>query len=140
MKISQLLFFLFLVFIFSRKKDGAGLNIAYPSNYHKSGIKPNGNLRVFSSTGEISDQSVISRFNETDSSNFSSVADNIGNYPGRMDSVKFSDAQHARMNENYTPLNCLIRLEGGNIILTRTDTSVGGTYSNELTHHISYYI
>ena len=141
MKINQFLFFPFLwIFIFSCKKDSASLNIDYPSNYHKSGIKPNGNLRVFSSTGEIRDQSVISRFNETNSSSFSAVADVIGNHPGKMDSVKFSDAQHASMNNNYIPLNCLVSQESATIILTRTDTSLGSTYLNELTHDIYYYI
>jgi hypothetical protein len=141
MKKNKYLFLLILwVPIFSCNKSDSLSNNGYPSNYHKAGIMTNGNIRVFSLTGEIRSQSVISRFNNSDSSVFSYFADDIGNKPGRMDSIKFSDALHAIMNDNRMPLNCLVSRGKGTFLLTRTDTSFGTTTPNEMSHSISYYI
>src|SRR5258706_4035470 len=112
MKFSPCLFLLFFcAFIFSCSKDSLS-DLSYPSEYHKSGISSNGKLRVFSSTGEINNKDIISRFNESDSSFLYSTSVNIGDYPGRMDSVHFSDAGHAVMNDNYASLHCLVKQEG----------------------------
>jgi hypothetical protein len=87
MKISPCLFLIFFgALIFSCTKDNL-TDLSYPSAYHKSGSTPNGNLRVFTSTGEITDKDIISRFNESDTSRFNGQAFNIGNYPGNWDSV-----------------------------------------------------
>ena len=140
MNVSSRLFLLFIgVFIFSCSKDSLS-DLDYPSTYHKSGIKPNGSLRVFSSAGEINNRDIISRFNQTDSSFFNNTSDNIGNYPGKMDSVYFSDAGNAIMTEYNTALHCLVKQEGKNFLLTRADTTKGTTYLNEMSHNITYYL
>jgi len=140
-KPTRLLFLLFLsTFIFSCKKDDFSLNIAYPSSYQKSGIRINGNLRVFSLAGEITARSVLSRFNQSDSAYFSTLANDIGYGSGKMDSIRFLDAQHATVYNSDQPLECLMNAEGENMILSRTDTTRSGTYANELTHNIYYYI
>jgi hypothetical protein len=140
MKINKFLFLLFLwVLIFSCKKDDA-IKITYPSAYHKSGLKTAGDLRVFSSNGEIRDKSVISRFNQTDTSNFSIVADYIKNNRGTLDSITISDVQHATVYDRYSPLNCLFIQERDRLILTSTDTITGYSSGNEFTQNPDYYI
>ena len=116
------------------------MKITYPSAYHKSGLKTAGDLRVFSSNGEIRDLSVISRFNQEDSSNFSLVADNIKISHFTMDSVQFSDVQHAIVNDRFVSLNCLFTQEGDRLILTRTDTIIGYSSGDEFTLSPAYYI
>jgi len=97
MKSNQFLFLLFLwLLIFSCKKDDA-----IKFTYYKSGLKTAGDLRVFSSNGEITDFSLISRFSDKDSSTFSIEAGNIINFPGTMDSIQLSDAQHAIVKDKF---------------------------------------
>jgi hypothetical protein len=140
MKISSRLFLLFFAaFIFSCSKDSL-VDLGYPSTYHKTGIRPNGDLRVFSSAGEINNRDIISRFNQTDSFFFNNTSDELGNYSHKMDSIYFSDAGNAIMTEYNTALHCLVKQEGKNFLLTRTDTTNGTTYLNEMSHNITYYL
>lgn len=95
MKIDRFLFLLLFTLVISCKKDEAFKQLTYPSVYYKSGIKLAGDLMVFSTAGEIKDPSITNRFLAADSLSYSYGADQIGNNPGIMDSIKFSDAQHA---------------------------------------------
>jgi len=140
MKIDKILFLPFLIIlIFSCKKDEAFKQLTYPSVYHKSGIKLAGDLMVFSTAGEIKDPSIIDRF-LPDSSIYSNLADQIGNNPGVMDSIKFSDAQHSIVNETYSQYHCTVDQEKKELILTRTDTSAGSIYNDQFTRSIMYNI
>lgn len=139
MKSIAFLFLLFLLALdFSCKKDD--LQIAYPSAYHKSGLKVTGDLRVFSSNGEIKNPSIISRFAGKDTAYYSAVANYIINERGVMDSIKFSDAQHGIMNDRYQPLKCLISRQDDTFVLSRTDTTRGYSSGDEFTHSMMYYI
>jgi hypothetical protein len=68
------------------------------------------------------------------------MEDVTGNSPSVMKYIKFSDAQHAEVADQDTLRSCVVSEDGANIILTRTDTSIGSTFANELTRHIIYYI
>ena len=141
MKIDKFLFLFFLIIlIFSCKKDEPFKQLTYPSVYYKSGIKIAGDLRVFSTSGEIKDPSITSRFLATDSLSYSYGADQIGNNPGTMDSIKFSDAQHAIVKEGYSQYNCAVDQENKELILTRADTSARLIYNEQFTHSITYNI
>src|SRR6266498_3412107 len=140
MKIYKILFLSFLIIlIFSCKKDEAFKQLTYPSVYHKSGIKLAGDLMVFSTAGEIKDPSITNRFLAADSSRYSSYADQFAN-PGIMDSIKFSDEQHATMKEGYSSYNCTVDQEKKELILARTDTSDGASYPEQFTYSIMYNI
>src|ERR1051326_2637021 len=140
MKIDKILFLSFLIIlIFSCKKEAPFKQINYPSAYYKSGIKVAGDLMVFSTAGEIKDPFIINRF-LPDSSIYSSYADQIGNNPGTMDSIKFSDAQHAIVKESYSQYNCIVDQEKKELILTRADTSDGSSYPEQFTYSIRYNI
>jgi len=138
-KLRQLLIVSLCLFIFSCKKNDSGLSIDL-SIYSKSGIRANGNFRIFSQTGEITDPFIVSRFNLNDTFDFVYMEDVTGNSPSVMKYIKFSDAQHAEVADQDTLRSCVVSEDGANIILTRTDTSIGSTFANELTRHIIYYI
>ena len=141
MKIDKILFLSFLIIlIFSCKKDEPFKQLTYPSVYYKSGIKIAGDLMVFSTAGEIKDPSIINRFLASDSFIYSSSADQIGNHPGVMDSIKLSDAQHAIVKESYSQYNCIVDQEKKELILTRADTSDGSSYPEQFTYSIMYNI
>ena len=110
--------------------------LGYPSIFHKSGFRLNGSLRVFASTGEVIDKDVISRFNESDSSQLNYQTNYVVSYPGAWDSVTFSDPGHAIMNS----LQCRVDRDGKNYILTRLDTTLSVTYMEEYSHNIAYFI
>jgi hypothetical protein len=140
MKSTKFLFFLLWgTAIFSCKKND-DTQIRYPSAYHKSGLKTTGDLRLFSSNGEISDPAAISRFNLLDSANFTIYADYIRDNQETMDSIQLQDPQHAIMIDQYTAKNCFLTRERGRLILTRADTSIGYSEADEFTRSPSYYI
>lgn len=141
MKANPFGFLLLSPFIFSCKGDDATIHINYPSTYYKAGLKASSHLWIFSSNGIISDQSVISRFTEYDTANFSRTAHSIITYAGVMDTIRFSDPQHAAVSDQYQQLECIVGgLKNDRLILTRTDIRTGNTIFDELTHNIIYYI
>jgi hypothetical protein len=140
MKSKQLLFLLLLVLVtFSCKKNDT-TQITYPSVYHKSGLKTAGDLRLFSSNGEIRDPAVKSRFIQLDSAQVNSFSKFIRDYPGHMDSINLQDAQHAIINDGYVSMNCVITQSGNRLTLTRADTIIGYSSGDEFTRTIAYYI
>jgi len=126
--------------IFSCTKESF-TGVEYPSEYHKSGTRLNGNLRVFASNGEVRDAETITHYREHDSANLNSYfRNNLGNLYGYLDTVKFSDARNGILIQGYTPYNCLIARNGPDYTLTRTDTTLGTSFMNEISHNIEYYI
>ena len=108
MKSNKLIFFLLgWLLIYSCKKNDS-TQITYPSIYHKSGVKADGDLRLFSSTGEVSDPAIVSRFNLTDSNFFTLYSNNILAYYFVMDSIYFQDPQRAIIVGIYGPKNCVV--------------------------------
>jgi hypothetical protein len=140
MKSNRFLFlFLLALVIFSCKKNDS-TQITYPSVYHKSGMKTAGDLRVFSSNGEILDAGVISRFNLLDSANFTLYANSIRDDHFIMDSIYLQDPQHAIVIDRYVPTNCLITRSGNRLILTGADTIIGYSSGDEFSRTTAYYI
>jgi len=119
---NRFFFPLFLVVIVSCEKNEVS-SITYPSVYHKAGLTPVGNLRVFSSAGEIHRNSVVSRFSRYDTSYLKHYASSLRNDPKIMDSVNFFDSQHAMLDHENKNLDCLLTFESNFLILTETDAS-----------------
>ncbi len=140
MRYSRFLFSLFLcLLIFSCEDDDVSL-VTYPSFYHKSGLMSSGNMRVFSSMGEIKSNSVINRYAEYDTSYYSYYAKDISNY-AFMDSVKFIDSKNAILNHQYSNQDCLYSQENDLLVLTEVDTGKDCcTYREVMSRSILYYI
>lgn len=135
----RLLLIFGLLFFSCTKESFTG--VEYPSVYHKSGTRLNGNLRVFASTGELRDTETITRYSEHDSANLNHYfSNNIGNPSGYLDTVKFSDARNGTLIRGNTPYTCLIARKGADYTFTRKDTTVGSSFMNEISHNIEYYI
>lgn len=125
--------------IFScRKNDDS--SITYPSVYQKSGLKSAGDLRIFSSNGEIRDPAARSRFNLMDSANFTIYSEYIRDNQETMSSIQLQDPHHAIVNDKYIAKNCALTRERNRLILTRADTSIGYSEADEFTRSPSYYL
>ena len=74
-------------------------------------MKANGELRVFSKAGVITDPAIISRFNQTDSFIFSQIADYMINNRGTLDTIQFFDSQLARVVDSDISVNCTVMKE-----------------------------
>ncbi len=139
-KKSHFLHFEFFNIFFSCKKEAEIIRFQYPSAYSKSEIKIQGDIRVFSISGEIINISIVNRFVQDDSLAYS----NDINYKlidrSFLDSILFIDATRANVLEQYIKLNCQITQTSRKIVLSRTDTSIGYTIGNELRRNIKYYL
>lgn len=134
-------FFLFLVGLIFSCEEEEGALITNPSVYHKSGIEPVGNFRVFSSTGEIKDNAVINRLGQYDTAFYRGYSQYIGSGPGIMDTVYFFKERHAILNHEYKNLVCLFNVEGNQILLTETKATSKCCYSGEVfTRSLPYYL
>lgn len=136
------LYFIFAlwVFIAACKKEEGFLSIAYPSIYHKSKITTNGELRVFSKAGEITDLAIISLFNQSDSNIFSQIADYMINNRGMLDTIQFFDSQRARVVDRDISVNCTVMKESSGLVLTSMDTAIRSTNGEVFTRKIDYTI
>lgn len=134
-----LLLLVWWIAIFSCKKNDDS-KITYPSVYHKAGLKARGELRLFSSNGEIRDPTALSRFNLLDTANFTTFSEYVRDNQETMSTIHLQDPQHANITDRYTAKNCLITRERGRLILARTDTSAGYSEADEFTRSPSYYI
>ena len=134
--------FLFLVvLLFSCEADNKTSLLTYPSVYHKSGFEAVGNLRVFSSTGEINNRSIVSRFNQYDTSYFNSYANYINSDPKIMDTVDFVNGQDAMLHHESKYLDCLLEMESDLLILTEIDVNSRCCNQGEvLTRSLPYYM
>lgn len=137
--------FFFLLFIpalmLACKEDKKASLLIYPAVFHKSGVEAIGNLRVFSSTGEIKNSAVISRFNRYDTSYLNSYAHYISGDPQIMDTIDFITGQGARLRHEGLDLNCLLTMEGDLIILTeRNVTRKCCTTTEVLTRSLPYHM
>jgi hypothetical protein len=122
---------IFIVLAFSCEKNEVS-SITYPSIYYKAGVVPAGNLRVFSSEGEIHSRSVVSRFSRYDTSYLKHYANSLKGDPKIMDSVRLIDINHAMMSYENKILNCVTTIDNNIIILTDTDTSTVCCSANEV--------
>ncbi len=114
--------------------------ITYPSIYRKSGLKPAGELRLFSSNGEILDPAALSRFNLLDSANFTSYSDYVRDNQETMNRIHFQDPHHAAITDRYLERNCLVTRESSRMIVSGIDTIVGYSQADQFTRSPSYYI
>ena len=142
MSYTQFLFFLLLTaLIFSCEDEDEASVFSYQSAYHKSGAESKAKLRVFSSAGEINNNSVIKRLLQKDSSFYNYYFDYISNGPGIMDSVFFVDRQHARLSHQDTNRDCMLSIDRTQLILTETDTtSICCTFGDVYTRSFRYYL
>lgn len=140
MKSNKFLFMLLTgiaVFACQKNEDS---RITYPSTYRKSGLKPAGELRIFSADGEIRDPVSLSRFNLMDSANFSMYSKAVRDDSGTMKRIQFQDPHHAMVFDRYLERNCIITRESTRLILSGADTVVGYSSEDVFTHSPSYYI
>jgi len=132
--------FLLVLVLSCEENDEPGL-LTYPAEYHKTGVEPVGNLRVFSSKGEIKNSSIISRFSQYDTSYFNSYADYLGNDFGVMDTVYFFTREHAMLLYEYAYHDCSLSMEGNLLVLTESDVSSHCcTYREVFTRTLAYYL
>lgn len=129
-----------VVLVFSCEKEEVS-SITYPSAYHKSGLKAVGNLRVFTSAGEIKRKSIVNRFSQYDTSYLYHYARSLGNDPKVMESVNLLDNQHAILDHEGKDLNCILATESNLFILTETIASrtccfSGDVYTRSLPYHL----
>jgi hypothetical protein len=114
--------------------------ITYPSVYRKSGLKPAGELRLFSSNGEIRVPALLSRFNFLDSANFTNYSNYARDNQETMNRIQFQDIHYAIITDRYLENNCRVTRESSRMILSGIDTIVGYSQSDEFTRSPSYYI
>lgn len=135
-------FFLLLLIVvvsLSCEDDEEGSSLTYPSTYHKSGIELVGKLRVFALTGEITQNSIVSRYNQYDTSYFNNYAAYVGNNKGVMDTVYFLDGQRAVLNHEYKDLDYLVTRETNSYILTeKVAAGKCCTYGEVMTRSLLY--
>src|SRR6187399_1251915 len=94
------LFLFVLIFSCSCEDDEVDL-MTYPSFYHKDGLVSSGNMRVFTSQGEIKDLSIINRLAGYDTMYFNQIMKFKINRSGFMDSVNFFNSKHAALDHEY---------------------------------------
>jgi hypothetical protein len=130
-----------LILILSCKENNKATSLTYPAVFYKSGVEAIGDLRVFSSTGEINNSSVISRFSQYDTSYLNSYANYISSDPQIMDSIDFPNGQSARLHHEGKYLDCLLTIESDLIILTEKNvTSKCCTGAEVLTRSLPYHM
>lgn len=113
---------LFVVLAYSCENHKVS-TITYPSVYHKTGLSPVGDLRIFTSSGEINRKSVVRRFSRYDTSYLKHYATTLRDDPNFMDSVNFSDTQHAVLDHDNKDLHCVLAIEKDFLILTESEAS-----------------
>jgi len=124
----------------SCNKNDSGISLNYPSAFFKSGYQIIGTYRLFANTGEIKSAPLINRFYTMDTANFNYTASVIKNFPGPLDSVQFPDEQQATVFEYFQWRKTQVSRMGSKLVLTKTDTTLGYTNFDELTHNVMYYL
>ncbi|MFI5154877.1 MAG: hypothetical protein ACHQEM_01750 [Chitinophagales bacterium] len=142
MRIIQVSGFFFLgIFFCSCNKDGG--QFTYNATYHKAGLKVGGDLRLFSTFGEINDPLLLSKFNHEDSSNFFLFANYIATNTQMMDSIRFPDPLNVKLLLDYSWVNCQVSQHVDRLVLTRTDTTSainsGDLFSASLPYYLCQY-
>jgi hypothetical protein len=136
-------FFLFLLLLASLScdDDNETSALTFPSVYIKSGIEAVGKLRVFAVTGELKQNSIVSRYNQYDTSYFNGYANYIRNDPGIMDTVYFLNGQSAVLSHESKDLDCLLTKENNSHILTESVVaSKCCTYGEVVTRSLPYFM
>ena len=120
-----------------------GQKISFNSTYYKTQAKPSSSYLVFTNHGEVSDPVIVSRFYAVDSVFLLYTSQNFIYNTYFMDSVLFTDLQHARMYHNSQWNKLDVTDQYSNYIFTRTDTSTssitGDPYSQSLEYWICQY-
>src|SRR5687768_1996256 len=93
-----LLLFILCVIIFSCEGDEADM-LSYPSIYHKSDIDVlDATVKVYTSAGEISNASIIDKFEQQDRSLYDYQIGILRDNVGSMDTIKFIDSKHVTVS------------------------------------------
>lgn len=138
-------FFLFLLVLnFACNENKTTSFLSYPTAFRKSGFETVGKLKVFSSRGEIRQKSIISRFNQYDSSYFNSYANYLRSDPRVIDSINFTSGQGAMLRDESECRDCSLTAENNLLILTETHVSSkcctqGEVVTRSLPYHISMF-
>ena len=126
-----------VLFISCSKDD---IQLIYSSPYHKASIKTVNGPRVFSSNGEIGNQSVIRRLVINDTSLFSSMVNGLMNNLGILDTITFIDPQQAVLHHSFYNRHCRVSNKLGHFLLTSNDTTTGYTSNDALSQKVGYHI
>jgi hypothetical protein len=113
---------------------------SYPSTFSKTHVTFIGGYRIFSSKGEIKNQTIINRHIEHDTVQFHYAAKDLM-HKGKLDTVFFNSPEHAIINFQYRNIPCDVTKQSPiGFILMRQDTTSGYTAINELSHHVLYFL
>ena len=130
-----------LIFVFSCQENKPASLLTFPTAFHKSGFEAVGKLRVFTSTGEVRRNSIISRFNQYDTSYFNSYANYLRSDPHVLDSVNFVNQQGAILQDESACRDCLLTIENNLFILTEIHVSSKCCTQGEVvTRSLPYYM
>lgn len=140
MRVKGFSIIVFWMFVAACKKEDGFLSISYPSVYHKSIMKANGELRVYTKAGEITDSAVISRFNQTDSFIFSQIASYMIDSRGTLDTIQFSTGKQASVVDRDISVNCTVKVQSKSLLLTAVDPEIGSTSGEVFTRKVDYNI
>jgi hypothetical protein len=127
---------------YSCKKEESIPKPVIGKTYSKEKIDKNGKLRLYASTGEITDAAILSRYETYSSSYLSNYIDYYVQGP-QLDSLIFLNEVSARLVDDYASRTFEYTHDKTNIILVQRDTvslSVyGNLYSNSLVYLVGKY-
>jgi hypothetical protein len=133
------LFVVAMLFLLSCNDKEVQPSIAFPSEYHKSGVEPGDGFRVYTREGELRDKLILEKFIGIDSTYFNNMNYNMRRH-GFYDSIKFSPIRQASL-VGYWKTDCTTSGSGGLIVLTQNDTiDRCCSYPEVLTRTFDYYI
>jgi hypothetical protein len=127
---------------YSCKKEESIPKPAMDKTYFKEKIDKTAKLRLYAVSGEITDATIISRFESDSYGYLSTYTDNYVQGP-KMDSLTFLNEQSARIVDEYASRIFDYSQNKSNIILTQKDTAsfsvYGDLYSNSLIYQVGKY-
>lgn len=135
-----LTFLIILFFIFfSCKKDDV-FTIEPASVFIKSSKEKTGVVRVFAGNGEIKDQSILNRFNGSDSFSLKYMSDYLFPNPNRLDTIRFVDSKNARIFEDYSYTDFSVIQQKSDFVLSGKQPIHYSLYGDLFTRSPGYLI
>jgi len=135
-----LIYLLFaLLFISSCKKEEI-FEIESSSSFIKSSKETIGIVRVFTGNGEVTDQYIVQRHINLNSTAFNSISNSLLSATGRMDTIKFTDSKNAKVYDNYRYADYAVTQQKNDIILSGTQVIHSGHYGDLFTKSPAYQV
>jgi len=132
MRIFVTILVLAVIFCDCKKGDNS---LQHGITYHRS-ANSGGSIRVFGSSGEIIDATIVNRFTQLDDANMTTM----GTHLGTLDTIQIVDGNNARLFENGRYSDFAYASISRDFNFYNSDTISGYTYGEVYTRTVNYYL